>query len=152
MCSITAAFKKMVADTPGMTYPKLALMIGEENHKKLQALFDDDRPDRPLQVKYMVPSMAACNNLTPLQTINAHFGLTTFQLTSETTKIDLETVVRLITESSKMVQGISTAIKPTSPGGAELTKNELQSCLDYGLSLVSEAMGVVMALKDELNK
>ena len=111
MCDINAAFKPMIEETPGMTYSKLAMMIGEENSKKLQALFDLDREDRPFQMKHMIPTMATCNNLTPLELMNALFGLSTFKLDTKDVSLSVQVVLDLLEETTGAGNAITRAIK-----------------------------------------
>lgn len=148
MCDIAEAFKTMIEDTPGMTYEKLGLMIGE-NHKKLQALFDPDREDRPFQLKHAVPTMTACNDLTPLKLLNAHFGLSTFNFGSKSIELNSQGVLDFLTEATGAGNVISKAIDPKSPGGKHLTKEERQMCLRSVLKTISVLMGIANRLQED---
>lgn len=149
MCDIHEAFKKMVEDTPSMTYEKLGMMIGE-NPKKLQALFDPDRDDRPFQLKHVVPTMAACNDLTPLKLMNAHFGLSTFNFGIQSIKkLDSRAILSFLTEATSAGNEISKAIEPRSPGGEHLTRDERQRCLNKALRTITVLMGIVNFLQEE---
>jgi hypothetical protein len=150
MCDIESAFKTMVENTPGMSFPKLGMMIGE-NHKKLQALFDPDREDRPFQMKHMIPAMTACDDLTPLKLMNAHFGLSVFKLTAQkkNANLDSNVVIELLSEATKAAHEITNAISPDSPGGKDLTRGEQQSCLKSALKTINVLMGIVNILQDQ---
>lgn len=151
MCDINDAFKLMIEETPGMTYRKLAMMIGEGNWKKLQALFDPDREDRPFQMKHMIPTMAACNNLTPLHLMAAHFGFCMFEvgtgdIGNET--IDAQTVIKLLERATASANEITKALHPDGPGGTDITREENQMCLNKAL----RAMDVLMRIVNELQR
>jgi len=149
MCDLNDAFKLMIENTPGMTYKKLAMMIGEENWKKLQALFDPDREDRPFQMKHMIPTMTACNDLTPLHLMNAHFGLSTFKLDTKDLSLDTQAVLDLLEEVTGTGNAITKAISPVSPGGRDLTREENQLCLTKALSAMSVLMTIVNILQNQ---
>lgn len=148
MCDINEAFKQMIENTPGMTYQKLGMMLGE-NPKKLQALFDPDREDRPFQLKHMIPSMTACHSLSPLKLMNAHFGLSTFELSTDQKKLDVNAVLELMTKATDVGCCISKAIDPKSPGGTHLTRDERQACLNKAITAMGVVMGVINTLQAE---
>jgi len=148
MCDINTAFKLLIEETPEMTYSKLGMMIGE-NPKKLQALFDPDREDRPFQMRHMVPTMAACDDLTPLELLNAHFGLTTFKLTSPDTALNTQAVLTLLGSATDVGGAIASAIDPKSPGGEHLTRDERQMCLNKSLVAMNVLMGIINILQHE---
>jgi hypothetical protein len=100
-------------------------------------------------MKHMIPTMAACNDLTPLHLMNAHFGLSTFQLNTKEVAIGAQAVLDLLEETTGAGNAITHAISPNSPGGRDLTREERQRCLTKALSAMSVLMGVVNALQEQ---